>query len=247
MSAATNFRHITDRGGESFDRPALASILAGTKWYRGTIVVGHGSRMMAYPTGGFNSAVTATAGGPLQVAGADADGGLRLIAKRPNVRFQMLLAGAGTAVTSIVVVDGGSTQDIVVRANLSATADTVTYAMRGNAEVSDLVDVAFTGTGAGIVAAFGSATAVPFVRLLGLANGDVDNSASVADVNVDNVNDYPYTVRRGVLGLEIDAAMSLPGPKFVTDNQTITENYAALLLPIHCDEIDDRLGYCLFE
>ena len=169
MSAATNFRHITDRGGESFDRPALASILAGTKWYR-------------------------------------------------------------------------AHNDV-----LRASADTVTYAMRGNAEVSGLVDVAFTGTGAGIVGAFGSATAVPFVRLLGLANGDVDNSASVADVDVDNVNDYPYTVRRGVLGLEIAAAMSLPGPKFVTDNQTITENYAALLLPIHCDEIDDGLGYCLFE
>jgi hypothetical protein len=245
MSAATKFRHITDRGGESFDRPALASILAGTKWYRGTVVVGHGSRMMAYPTNGFNNANTPTAGGPLQVAGADGNGGLRLIAKRPNVRFEL----ATGAAASVIVTDTGATQTVsvvVVTADDSDLANSVVAAVRAHAAASQLLDIVATGNGSSVVGTQVPID-VPFVRLLGLANGDVDNSASVADVDVDNVNDYPYTVRRGVLGLEIAAAMSLPGPKFVTDNQTITENYAALLLPIHCDEIDDGLGYCLFE
>lgn len=245
MSAATNFRHITDRGGESFDRPALASILAGTKWYRGTVVVGHGSRMMAYPTNGFNNANTPTAGGPLQVAGADGNGGLRLIAKRPNVRFEL----ATGAAASVIVTDTGATQTVsvvVVTADDSDLANSVVAAVRAHAAASQLLDIVATGNGSSVVGTQVPID-VPFVRLLGLANGDVDNSASGVDVDVDNVNDYPYTVRRGVLGLEIAAAMSLPGPKFVTDNQTITENYAALLLPIHCDEIDDGLGYCLFE
>jgi hypothetical protein len=245
VSAATKFRHITDRGGESFDRPALASILAGTKWYRGTVVVGHGSRMMAYPTNGFNNANTPTAGGPLQVAGADGNGGLRLIAKRPNVRFEL----ATGAAASVIVTDTGATQTVsvvVVTADDSDLANSVVAAVRAHAAASQLLDIVATGNGSSVVGTQVPID-VPFVRLLGLANGDVDNSASVADVDVDNVNDYPYTVRRGVLGLEIAAAMSLPGPKFVTDNQTITENYAALLLPIHCDEIDDGLGYCLFE
>lgn len=245
MSAATKFRHIDDRGGESFDRPALASILAGTKWYRGTIVVGHGSRMMAYPTGGFNSAVTATAGGPLQVPGADGNGGLRIIAKRPSVRFELTTGAAA----SVIVTDTGATQTVsvvVVTADDSDLANSVVAAVRAHAAASQLLDIVATGNGSSVVGTQVPID-VPFVRLLGLANGDVDNSASGVDVDVENVNDYPYTVRRGVLALEIDAAMSLPGPKFVTDNQTITENYAALKLPIHCDEIDDGLGYCLFE
>ena len=41
--------------------------------------------------------------------------------------------------------------------------------------------------------------------------------------------------------------MSVPATKYIVDNQTITENYAALLLPIFCDEIDDGLGFCRFE
>ena len=247
MAAATKARSVTQRGTFGADRPGLASILAGTKWYRGTVVVGHGSRMMAYPTGGFNNANTAAAGGPLQVAGADADGGLRLIGKRPSVQYIQTLAGAGTAVTDVEITDGGTTLVIAVSANLSATASTVVNALRARADVMDLIDVTYRGTGGGIVATLGAAQDVPFVRLLGLANGDIDASADLTDQTIENPHDYPYTVRRGVLGLVPDAAMSLPATKFIVDNQTITENYAALLLPIFCDEIDDGLGFCRFE
>ena len=46
MAAATKARSVTQRGTSGADRPGLASILAGTKWFRGTVLVGHGSRMM---------------------------------------------------------------------------------------------------------------------------------------------------------------------------------------------------------
>jgi len=251
MAAATQMRHISERGGSACDRAGLGYILDGTKWYRGTILVGHGNRMMAYPTNGFNNTNTAAQGGPLQVAGANANGGLRFIAKRPSVQYLQTTSGAGTAVTSLTVVDGGTTQNIVLVANTSATAETVTQAIKAHAAASELVDVTFTGTGGGAIAdsAGGTPADVPFVRLLGLANGDVDATAAdiVADVEIENPNDYPYTVRVGELGLEIDAAMSLPGVKHISDNQTLTENYAALKLPIFVPEVEDGLAYAKFE
>lgn len=252
MAAATQMRHISERGGSACDRAGLGYILDGTKWYRGTILVGHGNRMMAYPDGGFNNSTTATLGGPLQVPGADGNGGLRLIAKMPGVRYVQQGSGAGTAVTSITITDGGTTLDIYVSMNLSATAATVARALKANAEVMRLLaDVHYTGAGSGIVADIGTVTpeSVPFVRLLGLANGDVDATAAdiVADVEIENPNDYPYTVRVGELGLEIDAAMSLPGVKYISDNQTLTENYAALKLPIFVPEVEDGLAYAKFE
>lgn len=252
MAAATRMRHVSERGGSACDRAGLGYILDGTKWYRGTILVGHGDRMMAYPDGGFNNANTPAQGGPLQVAGSDADGGLRLIAKQARVKYFQIRVGAGTAVTGLAVVDGGTTRNIVVTANLSTTADTVYQALKANAAVMELLgDVFYTGNGTGIIAdsAGGVLADVPFVRLLGLANGDVDATAAdiVADVEIENPNDYPYTVRVGELGLEIDAAMSLPGVKYITDNQTLTENYAALKLPIFVPEVEDGLAYAKFE
>ena len=248
MAAATRMRHVSERGGSACDRAGLGYILDGTKWYRGTILVGHGDRMMAYPDGGFNNANTPAQGGPLQVAGSDANGGLRLIAKQPNVRFVMNVSGAGTAV-STVVVDAGTTQDVTVTANTGVTAREAQRSILANAHAAMLVDVGTTGTGAGAVADFATETAVPFVRPLGLANGDVDATAAdiVADVEIENPNDYPYTVRVGELGLAIDAAFSLPGVKFITDNQTLTENYAALKLPIFVPEVEDGLAYAKFE
>lgn len=247
MAAATQARHLTQRGSHAADRPALPKILAGTKWYRGTVIVGHGDRMMAYPANGFNSPLTAAQGGPLQVPGADANGGLRLIAKEPHVRFVQTLV-VGPQPIMVTVLDAGSTLDIDVLGEIGDTANEIVRAIQAHAMASSLVAVASTGTGLGAAVAFGPATAVPFVRLLGLACGDVDATADVADVDVANIFDYPYTVRRGVLGLELETATTaLPGRKSVLDNQTITENFAPLLLPIFCDEIDNGLAFCRFE
>lgn len=246
MSAATKIRKIVQRGSAAADIPGLAKILAGTKWFRGSILVGHGDRMMVYPTGGFNNTNTATAGGPLQVAGADANGGLRFIARQPGVTVLITLSGVGVAVTSIVVLDAGSGMRIEITANLSTQAITIARAVLAHAQAAAMVDVGTSGSGLGIAGSIVE-TAVPFVRLLGLANGDVDASADVADVTVADPLDYPYTIRRGVLGLVPDAAFSLSGRKYVTDNQTVSENFAALLLPIFCDEVDDGLAFCRFE
>lgn len=249
MSAATQMRHVSERGGSCCDRAGLGYILAGTKWYRGTVIVGHGNRMMAYPTGGFNNANTAAAGGPLQVAGANANGGLRFIAKQPGVEYIQTAAGAGTAITSLTVTDSGSLITIAVAANLSTTAATVVAALRANAETAALLDVVATGTGLGAIAdsAGGVAASIPFVRLLGLANGDVDASADGTDQAIDDPTSYPYTVRVGELGLEMDAAFSLPGLAYVTDNQTLTQNYAALKLPVFVPEVEDGLAYARIE
>lgn len=249
MSAATKTRKIVQRGSAGADIPGLAQILAGAAWKRGWIMCGHDDRLMPYPTNGFNNANTAAAGGPLQVAGASADGGLRMIAKEAGVQYFQVTVGAGTAVTSIIVSDGGTTRNIAVEANISATAATVVAALRARADVMELIDVTYRGTGGAAIAgsAGGVPADVPFVRLLGLANGDVDASAEVADVTVSDPIDYPYTIRRGVLGLLPDATFALSGRKYVTDNQTVTENYAALLLPIFCDEVDDGLAFCRFE
>lgn len=247
MAAATQMRHISERGGSACDRAGLGYILDGTKWYRGTILVGHGNRMMAYPDGGFNNSTTATLGGPLQVAGADGNGGLRLIAKRPNVRFEL----ATGAAASVIVTDTGATQTVsvvVVTADDSDLANSVVAAVRAHAAASQLLDIVATGNGSSVVGTQVPID-VPFVRLLGLANGDVDATAAdiVADVEIENPNDYPYTVRVGELGLEIDAAFSLPGVKYISDNQTLTENYAALKLPIFVPEVEDGLAYAKFE
>lgn len=247
MSAATQARKIIQRGSAGVDIPGLPKILAGTKWYRGSILVGHGDRMMVYPTNGFDNTDTAADGGPLQVAGADANGGLRIIAKEAKVKYAQVVSGAGTA-RSVRVYSSGGFQVVELTAQLSVTAEVARTALLASAEVAALIDVAATGTGLGVLADSGvTPLSVPFVRLLGLANGDVDASADVADVTVDDVLDYPYTIRRGVLGLEPAAAFSLSGRKYVLDNQTVTENFAALLLPIFCDEVDDGRAFCRFE
>lgn len=249
MAAATSQVEMKESGASCADRQGPSKVLRGAAWKRGWIMCGHDDRLMPYPTNGFNNANTATAGGPLQVPGADGNGGLRLIAKEPGVRYVQLGSGAGSAVASITVTDTGTTRQIYVSMNLSATAATVARALLAHAEASKLVDVGFTGTGGGIVADIGTGTpeSVPFVRLLGKAVAEADFSDKVADVDIEVLADAPYTQRFGVLGLQMAAAFSVPGRKYVLDNQTATENYAALLLPIHCVEVDDDLAFCRFE
>ena len=250
MAAATSQVEMKESGASCADRQGPSKVLAGAAWKRGWIMCGHDDRLMPYPTNGFNNANTAAAGGPLQVPGADGNGGLRLIAKEPGVRYVQQGSGAGTAVTSITITESGSVIDIYVSMNLSATASTVARALKANAEVMRLLtDVHYTGSGGGIVADIGTGTpeSVPFVRLLGKAVAEADFSDEVADVDIEVLADAPYTQRFGVLGLQMAAAFSVPGRKYVLDNQTATENYAALLLPIHCVEVDDDLAFCRFE
>lgn len=243
MAAATDqVRIIIQRNRASRADANITKALRGTKWKRGWFLVAHDDRLMPYPTGGFNSAVTAANGGPLQVAGADGNGGLRLIAKQPSVSAVLSQSGAGTAVTSVAVVDTGTGLRVEVTSNLSATAAAVQSAMLGNARVAGLVDVAFTGTGLGVSGAIVE-TAVPFVRPYGWATSEVDVTGEASDVVLDPLAQLG-AVEYGIGRLLTDGTVMTPGQVFLTDNQTVTTNYAALLLPLHCDHLFDGDAYC---
>lgn len=137
---------------------------------------------MAYPEGGFNSAaslaLTTDQGGPLSVTGADANGALKMIAKAPNVRFQ-LANGASTVIT--VTRGSGNTDILLTCAVASITAAVAARVLLADAQTKELIDVAPSGTGAGLVAAFAQA-AVPFVRIYGIAGGECDNTGSSTDL-----------------------------------------------------------------
>jgi len=198
---------------------------------------------MPYPTGGFNSATALVDGGPLQVVGADANGGLRLIGKQPSVQFQI----ANGASLAIEVGDPGPLLLVsVVCPVASTTANALAAALRANADTAQLLDVAPTGTGAGFVAAFDAAT-IPWVRILGLASNAFDSSAwpagtdELADPNATGVSVFV-----GELGLEIDdTAPPVAGQQcWAIDNQTVTANFSALALPLCCVEVRDGQAMC---
>lgn len=243
MAAATDqVRIIIQRNRASRADANVTKALRGTKWKRGWFLVAHDDRLMPYPTGGFNSAVTAANGGPLQVAGSDANGGLRVIAKQPNVRFSNTVSGAGTAIT-VTVEDAGSTLDVLVTCNTGVVARDAQRAILAHAQAASLVDVAFTGTGGSAVSNFGTATAVPFVRPYGWATSEVDVTGEAGDVVLDPLAQLG-AVEYGIGRLLTDGTVMTPGQVFVSDNQTVTTNYAALLLPLHCDHLFDGDAYC---
>lgn len=246
MAATTEKRKIIESGTSGADRRGPGYVLRGARWKRGWVMVGHDDRLMPYPDGGFNNATAAASGGPLQVAGADANGGLRLIAKEAKVKFASIVSGAGTT-RSVRVFASGGFKVVELTAQLSVTANDARSTILAHAEAAALVDVAVTGTGAGAVADFSTPTAVPFVRLLGLAISEADYSETLTDTEIEIREDAPFCQRFGVLGLKMAAAFAVPGRKYVLDNQTATETNTPLLLPIHCVEVDADLAFCRFE
>ena len=96
--AATTVQRRPKWLGEHCTRHGVNNILRGTKWEAGWLIASHDDRLMAYPDGGFDNATTAINGGPLQVPGADANGGLRLIAKRRSITFALVNGTLGLSV-----------------------------------------------------------------------------------------------------------------------------------------------------
>lgn len=225
------------------EMPGLAKVLRTAVYRRGFVIVGHGDRQMPYPTNGFNSTAAAVDGGPLQIAGADVNGGLRAIAKQPNVRFSL----ANGAALAISVVDAGTTLDITVVCPVATTtAAVLAAALNAAADVAALASFTFTETGAGLVAAFG-VSGVPWVRVLGLATGAFD--ASDWPIGTDepaDPNAVGVSVYGGELGLEMDdTTPPIAGQIcYLIDNQTVTGNHAALALPVLCVEIRDGQAMC---
>lgn len=245
--ATAELRRIQSSDGYDLEGvPGTTKVLRGNKYKRGWVAVGHhdgtDDRMMAYPTGGFNSAVTLANGGPLAVAGADANGGFRVIAKQPNVKFQV----ANGAAPLVTVTESTIYKIVLLTAPVaSATAAECVQYVTANAEANKLIDLTYTGTGAGLIAV-AAATLAPWVRVLGLFAGEYDASDTTgSDVAVDQY-DYAAQIMIGSLGLVNDTTTpAIAGQDaWISDNVTATGNWAPLLLPVLCEKVRGELAYC---
>lgn len=164
-------------------------VLRGKKLWKGAIILFHNGRAM--PAGSFDNANSINDGGPLAVAGADANGGLRLIARTKRVTFTIVDAMV-TGVDLQLQYNASGDLDIVANTTVaSMSAIKLANAIRAHAIIRQLVDVNYTGTGGGFVAAFSTA-AVPFVGIAGICKKTVDNSADTSnDLDVSSSNFYP--------------------------------------------------------
>lgn len=245
MSAATGLRRVNWRGLSHPARQGVTKALRGSHWYPGWIIAAHNDRLMAYPTGGYDSAVTVANGGPLPVPGADGNGGLRIIARAANVNF-ILANGVVSEPTVAVVIAAGIYAITVTATVASHTAAAVVAAIRSHALAYKLIDITATGTGLGLVATFAE-TIVPHVRLFGVARSEVDVSDQTsADVALDTLDPsfISRLIETGELGLLYASAPPVPCEVEIEDNQTMSIAWAPLRLQTRCVDVEDGLAYC---
>lgn len=251
MTATATIRRIENFGGSARTaRHGALTVLRGAAWKMGWLLAGHGlagtgDRLMPYPTGGFNNALTAANGGPLQVPGADANGGLRIIANAPNVSVVVLNA---TAAAVQVTVSGATGYIVGIFPILaSTTADEMIDLIRGHALANRLLRVVHTGTGAGLMAALGT-SAVPYVRIAGISGGEADNTADVVNDNDLRFGSNAEQVYMGRLGMQFSdvnsAHMMAPQKVWAVDNATVQGAETALCLPMWCSSFEDDLAIC---
>lgn len=242
MAAATSIRRRPAQGSNPVPRHGAVKALRGTAWKQGWLLAAHDERIMNYPEGGFNSAaslaLTVLQGGPLSVTGADANGALKMIALRPNVRFQL----ANGASTSVVVTRGAANTDILLTcAVASVTSAVAACALLDNAQAKELIDVAPSGTGAGLVAVFAQ-TAVPHVRIYGVAGGDVDNSGAATDLSLEygSAGEVALTGKFLFPGSASGGTFSVPQCGAFIDNQTVAACQLPLQLRAEICGVEDR-------
>ena len=234
--AATTVQRRPKWLGEHCTRHGATSILRGTKFEAGWLIANHDGRLMAYPDGGFNSATTAINGGPLQVPGADANGGLRLIAKRKSVSFS-LQNGAAVAVA---VLQNGVLLTCPVA---STTANSARQAIAGNAEAAQLVDVATTGTGLGFVAVIAQSS-VPCVTLFGVSKVPVDASTMATDTPIVVGSALEAQGDTGVFGLLYSDAPHPGQCVDVINNNEVSPVRTYLCLTVECVSVLEDLAFC---
>lgn len=137
--------------------------------------------------------------GLLAVAGADANGGLNLFSNQANVRYSQITGGANKTL-GVSVTFGASVVDVIVQlatdggGAATSTAQAVMNAVLGNALASKFLKINYTGTGAGVAAAF-AASFVPVVTLCGTAMNTYDNAAGVAAISI------PMVMQRGTIAV----------------------------------------------
>lgn len=242
MAAATTTRRRPAQGSNPVPRHGAIKALRGASWKIGWLLAAHDERIMPYPDGGFNSAaslaLTVLQGGPLSVTGADANGALKMIALRPNVRFQL----ANGASTSVVVTRGAANTDILLTcAVASVTSAVAARALLDNAQAKELIDVAPSGTGAGLVAVFAQ-TAVPHVRIYGISGGDVDNSGAATDLSLEygSAGEVALTGKFLFSGSASGGTFSVPQCGAFIDNQTVAACQQPLQLRAEICGVEDR-------
>lgn len=241
---ATTLQRRIEFSGAFEGVPGLAKIVRATAYKRGWVMVGHDDRMMAYPTNGFNSATATTEGGPLAVAGADANGGFRVIAKEPNVSFQVA-NGANTVVT-VVNLTGLTLKVVLLTGSVAyLTAAEAVQAVQANAEANKLVDLTYTGTGAGLIEV-APATSVPWVRILGVAGGEFDaTDVTGADTALDKFAHYAQIMQGSIALVPDSTTPPVAGQVgWIKDNDTVTADWAPLLLPVFVDKISGGMAFC---
>lgn len=164
-------------------RRSPAKTLRGAHIFVGALCAFHddgvssGTRLM--PVTDLQNANTPAQGGPLQVAGADANGGLRLFAKVPHVTLIIATTGT-TPVVGVTFPTGASAPNVAVACANTTTASEIVQALMANAAARELLQVYYTGNGSGVAGTIG-ATAVPYYRLAGWAKREYDNSSDASN------------------------------------------------------------------
>jgi hypothetical protein len=213
-------------------------ILRGARLYQGSLAFLHddgtnGARLM--PAQFLNNANLPAAGGPLQVAGADGNGGLRFIARRPNVKIGIATSGTGTDIVAPVTVSYGASVSIAFTVGSNTTALIFREEAMANAEVRSLLDIGFTGTGASVMGTVASSTKVPFVRIAGVMKEGFDNSGNASADLV--VTDRIVDVNTGCVSMVNDttdpaSAADVGGLVTVLDDLTIARTAFPLQLDV---------------
>ena len=236
MTALATQTRWTKHGCGQRPRHGVTKVLRGASWKSGWLIVAHDDRLMPYPDGGYNSAVNKANGGPLAIAGnsGDANGGLRFIALADNVRVSI----ANAASLSIQIATATYTEVQINAVIGTTTGWDVFFAVQRHGLASRLIDVAFTGTGLGFVGAQVSAVAAPFVRLYGVAQGEVQSTDASNDLSFVE-GEGPEVCEYGVFKLPVSAAIAAPGRAYVLDNNTLQPLPAPLLLPVPVRGYDD--------
>lgn len=172
------------------------------------------------------------------IPGADADGGVVLRAREAGVTVQFAAGNSKTlGVTSISY---GATTAVLIQqgtnggGTVTNTAEEMCNLIRGNAELNRLLVCESSGTGASITAT-AVATAIKHVRLLGLPERRIDNSAVGSAVDL-----LPSIVfHQGAWGMDGSTPPTLVGDTaYILDDSTVTKTSDGLNFRVPVVAID---------
>lgn len=215
-------------------------VLRGKKLYKGALCFYHNGRAM--PAASLDNSDTIAAGGPLNVAGADANGGLRFIARQPNVQIQI---GAGTLRVQTTYSAGIWLVSVIMTA-MSDTAVGVQQAILAHAKATSLIDVNYTGNGT-TAPGTTSAVDVPFVCIAGICKRTIDNSSASTDLDITTTNFGPLEFDLGspyMVGTSGSApvAATVGGPVSITDDWSVSTLKAPLQIALPLVDFSPERG-----